>query len=204
MEDMPVFVVVTGVCGWSVLFDEGLQYVLVKQIYGFIAGEVGAVVEDGPVVAVSEELAAESASGLDGGVDLGPEAGEMIRRAEGEGETRVDERGAGDGEFFEVCVGDLDSVGAEGFLDFWSGFGAAEAVFAAVLRPDFPTGDEHRDAVASGSASEIYGERWVGWVDVSEAFEGFEDGVASGFAFHAVEVRGPVPAMGGFMNGWSG
>lgn len=200
---MPVLVVVTGVCGWAVLFDEGLQYVLVKQIYGFSAGEVGAVVEDRPVVAVSEELAAESTSGLDGGVDLGPECREVIWRAEGEGETRVDECGAGDGEFFEVCVGDLDSVCFEGFLNFWSVFGAAEAVLAAILRPDIPSSTEHRDAVASGSASEVHGERWVGLIDVIEAFEGFEDGVACGFAFHAVEVRGPVPAMGGFMNGWS-
>lgn len=102
-----------------------------------------------------------------------------------------------------MCVGDLDSVCFDRGLDFWSGFGAVEAVLAAVLRPDIPSGAEHRDAVASGSASEVHGERWVGLIDVTEAFKGFEDGVACGLAFHAIEVRGPVPAMGGFMNGWS-
>ena len=69
---------------WSVLFDEGLQYVLVKQLEGFIAREVGAVFDDGPIVAVSEELSAESTAGGDGGVDLRPEGLEVIGGAERE------------------------------------------------------------------------------------------------------------------------
>lgn len=94
---MPVFVVFADVFGWSVLFGEGLQYVLVKQGEGFRSGEMGAVVDGCPVVSVAEELAAESASGFYCVVDLLPEGFEMGWGAEGEGEAGVE----------EFCFGDL-------------------------------------------------------------------------------------------------
>ena len=187
---------------WSVLFDEGLQYVLVKQLEGFSSREVGAIFDDGPIVAISEDLAAEATAGGDGGVNLRPQCLEVIGRAEREREARVDEVRFGDLETFEVRVGDLDSVVGECGLDFGACFGACDAVFAAVLRPDGPSGVEERDGIAAVAASEVHGVEGIGWIDFSEELDCFEDGVARGLALHAIEVAWPISAMGGFMNWW--
>ncbi len=187
---------------WSVFLDEGLQNVLVKQFYSFIAREVGAIFDDGPVVAISEDLATEATAGGDGGVYLSPEGLEVIGRAEREREARVDEVGFGDLETLEVRVVDLDSVVCERGLDFWACIGACDAVFAAVLRPDGPSGVEERDRIAAVAASEVHGVEWIGWIDFSEELDCFEDGVAWGLALHAIEVAWPISAMGGFMNWW--
>ncbi len=158
---MPVFVVFVFVFGWAVFFDEGFEYVLVKEGEGFRSGEVGSVVDGCPVVSVAEELAAESATGFDGGVDLLPEGLEVGWGTEGEGEAGVDEGGFGDLKIFEVCLVDLDAARFEGCFDFWSCFGSCQAVAAAVLGPDIPACVEHGDGVASGSAAEVDGQGWV-------------------------------------------
>jgi len=202
MEHVPMLVHGLGLSAWSVLLDEGLQNVLVKQFYGFIAREVGAIFDDGPIVAVSEELAAESTAGGDGGVYLSPQGFEVIGRAEREREARVDEVRFGDLETFEVRVVDLDSVICECGLDFGACFGACDAVFAAVLRPDGPSGVEERDRIAAIAASEVHGVEGICGIDFSEELDRFEDGVAWGLALHAIEVAWPISAMGGFMNWW--
>ena len=191
-----------GLSAWSVLLDEGLQNVLVKQFYGFIAREVGAIFDDGPVVAVSEDLAAEATAWSDGGVDLSPEGLEVIGWAEREREARVDEVRFGDLESLEVRVVDLDSVVIERGLDFGACFGACDAVAAAVLCPDGPSGVEEGDGVAAVAASEVDGVKGVRRIDFSEELDCFEDGVARGLALHAIEVAWPISAMGGFMNWW--
>lgn len=191
-----------GLSAWSVLLDKGLQNVLVKQFYSFIAREVGAIFDDGPVVAISEELAAEATAGGDGGVYLSPEGLEVIGRAEREREARVDEVRFGDLESLEVRVVDLDSVVIERGLDFGTCFGACDAVFAAVLCPDGPSGVEERDRIAAVAASKIDCVEGFGWINFSEELDCFEHGVAGRLALHAIEVAWPISAMGGFMNWW--
>lgn len=201
---MPVLVHGLALSGWTVFLDEELQYVLVKELEGFIAGEMGAVFDDGPVVSVAEDLAAEASAGGDGGVDLFPEGLEVVWGAEGEAEAGVDEVGFGDLEALEVGVVDGDAVFGGCSLDLGSCIGSFEAVVAAVLCPDGPSGFEEGDGVSGVAASEIDGVGWVCGVDVAllvvEQFDRFEDGVAWGLAFHAVEVRGPISAVGGFVD----
>jgi hypothetical protein len=189
---------------WSVFLDEGLQYVLVKQLEGFIAREVGAVFDDRPIVSISEELAAEATAGGDGGVDLLPEGLKVIWWAEWEREACVDEVRFGDFESLEVRVADLDSVVGKRGLDFGSCFGSCDAVAAAVLCPHGPSGVEEWDGVAAVAASEVYGLEGICGIDFSEELNRFEDGVAWWFALHAIEIARPISAVRGFVDWWGG